>query len=118
MGLGPGKNTAITDGPARVDSRYRSEAQSHGITFRAELMITEYDPPTRFGFSGTDATGKFSHEFKLTPKQGGTRLKRTIKFDASLFQWLSFLIVLYPVRIPSAKRTLKMLKQRLEQKPG
>lgn len=114
----PVKITPITDGPIRVGSRYYSEAQSHGITFKAELVVTEYDPPKRFGFSGNDATGKFSHEFTLSSQPGGTLLRRKINFDATLLQWLTFLIVLYPVRIPSAKRTLQLLKQRLEQEAG
>lgn len=114
----PVKIVAIPDGPVGIGSRYRSEAQSHGITFKAELVVTDYDPPTHFSFAGTDATGNFSHEFKLIPQQGATLLKRTINFNATLFQWLTFLVVLYPVRIPSAKRTLQLLKQRLEQKPG
>lgn len=112
----PVKITAITNGPVGVGSRYRSEAQSHGITFKAELTVTEYDPPKRFGFSGSDATGNFSHEFVLTPQHNGTHLQRNITFDATFTQWLTFLIVLYPVRIPSAKRTLQLLRQRLEQK--
>ena len=106
---------AISDGTVGVGSRYRSEAQSHGINFQTELMVTEYDPPLRFGFSGSDTTGKFSHEFNLTPQPGGTLLHRKINFNATLFQWLTFMVVLYPVRIPSAKRTLQNLKQRLEQ---
>lgn len=112
----PVQIVAITEKPVRVGSRYRSEAQSHGITFKAELVVTKYDPPVCFGFSGVDATGKFSHEFKLIPQKGATLLKRKINFDATLLQWLTFLVVLYPVRIPSAKRTLQLLKQRLEQK--
>jgi uncharacterized protein YndB with AHSA1/START domain len=112
----PVKIAAITTGPVGIGSRYRSEAQSHGITFKAELTVTEYDPPRRFGFSGSDTTGNFLHEFALTPQQNGTHLQRKITFDATFLQWLTFLIVLYPIRIPSAKLTLQLLKQRLEQR--
>jgi len=113
----PVQITATTNGPIGIGSRYHSEAQSHGITFKAELVVTQYEPPARFGFSGKDATGKFSHEFLLSAHKDGTLLQRNIHFDASFLQWLTFLVVIYPVRIPSAKRTLNLLKKRLEQKP-
>jgi uncharacterized protein YndB with AHSA1/START domain len=106
--------TALTPGPVNLGSRYRSTAQSHGLTFNSELRVTEYLPPERFAFGGADATGKFSHEFTFQPHPSGTRVTRRIQFTATLAQWLVFLLVLYPVRLPSARRTLKLLKNRLE----
>ena len=110
----PVQIVALTSGPVTAGSRYRSTAQSHGVTFKTELEVTEYNPPSRFAFEGEDATGKFSHVFTFQPQAGGTLVTRRIRFDATLIQWLVFLVVLYPVRIPSAKRTLQQLKQKIE----
>ena len=105
---------ALTPGQISMGSRYRSTAQSHGITFNTELEVTEYSAPSRFAFVGEDATGKFSHVFTFQTHQGGTLLTRRINFTASFFQWLVFWVLLYPARIPSARRTLELLKARLE----
>jgi hypothetical protein len=93
-----------------VGSRYRSVAQSHGATFRTDLVVTRYEPPSAFGFEGADSTGQFRHLFTLTPQGRATRVRREIHFNATLLQWIVFYLVLYPVRIPSAKRTLELLK--------
>ncbi len=110
----PVQITALTSGKVRVGSRYRSTAQSHGVTFNTDLEVTEWNPPSQFGFQGEDATAKFSHLFTFRPYNDGTLVTRWIRFDATLIQWLAFLVVLYPVRIPSAKRTLQLLKEKME----
>ena len=104
----------LTSGEVAVGSRYRSTAQSHGVTFHTELEVTECEPPSRFAFRGADSTGQFDHLFTFQPRDQGTLVTRRIRFDATLIQWLVFLLVLYPVRIPSAKRTLGRLKERME----
>ena len=101
-------------GAPALGSRYRSEAQSHGVNFSTELVVTLFEPPRRFGFGGADATGEFSHEFSLTPSGDGTLVKRRITFQTTFSQWLAHLLVLYPVRMPSARRTLNRLKEKLE----
>jgi hypothetical protein len=84
------------------------------VTFNTDLKVTECDPPSRFAFEGEDATGKFSHIFTFQPQSGGTLVTRRIRFDATWIQWLVFLVVLYPVRMPSAKQTLQRLKEKME----
>ena len=106
--------TPVTGGAPALGSRYRSEAQSHGVNFSTELVVTLFEPPRRFGFGGADATGEFSHEFSLTPSGDGTLVKRRITFQTTFSQWLAHLLVLYPVRMPSARRTLNRLKEKLE----
>jgi uncharacterized protein YndB with AHSA1/START domain len=104
----------LSEGPIRVGSRYRSTAQSHGVTFHSELEVTECTPPTRFAFVGEDATGRVDHLFTFQSIDHGTLVKRRMQFDVNVVQWLAYLVVVYPVRIPSAKRTLQLLKDRLE----
>ncbi len=110
----PVRIVPLAAGEIGVGSRYRSTAESHGVTFNTDLEVTEWNPPSQFGFRGGDATGKFSHVFTLRPHKDGTLVTRRIRFDATLVQWLLFLVVLYPVRIPSAKRTLQLLKEKME----
>ena len=105
---------AISAEPAAAGSRYRSSAQSHGVTFTTDLEVTRFEPPACFAFQGEDATGKFQHIFTFRPHGGETLVTREIHFSTTLAQWLAFFLVLYPVRLPSAKRTLQLLKQRLE----
>ena len=68
----------LSPGPAAQGSRYRSSANSHGVTFQSELVVRQFEPPERFIFGGEDATGQFSHEFTFVPSGGGTLLKRRI----------------------------------------
>ncbi len=105
----------LSEGSISVGSRYRSTAQSHGVTFHSELEVTECIPPTRFAFVGEDSTGRVNHSFAFQSTDHGTLVKRQMQFDVNLLQWLAYLAVVYPVRIPSARRTLQLLKERLEQ---
>lgn len=106
---------ALSSGPLAVGSRYRSTAEFGGREIHAEFQVTEYEPPRRFGFAGKDTTGKYEHLFTLQPQSGGTLLKRTVRFDLTPGQWLMFQIILYPIRLPAARKALKLLKARLEQ---
>jgi len=105
---------AMSAGPIAVGSRYRSTARSHGATFTTELVVTRYELPACFAFEGEDATGKFRHIFTFQLRDGVTLVTREIRFSANLGQWLVFFLVLYPVRLPSARRTLQLLKQKVE----
>ena len=109
---------SASPGPVGVGSRYRSSAEFNGLQFVADLRVTIYDPPSRFGFGGQDSTGRFEHQFKLTPQARGTRVERRVSFQLTPAQWLMFLILLYPVRLPAARRALTLLKDRLEQLPA
>jgi len=113
----PLKIAAIAPGPVAVGSRYRSAAGSHGVDFHTDLTVTVFEPPVRFAFRGEDATAKFLHTFTFEPSQGGTLVRRQIQFQANLLQWLTHLLVVYPVRIPSARRTLQLLKEQIELHP-
>jgi Polyketide cyclase / dehydrase and lipid transport len=105
----------LVSGPVVVGSRYHSHAQLNNLQFETDLVITDYVPPTRFGFSGEDSTGKFQHLFIIQPTPNGTHLERQVSFSLSLRQWLLFLLILYPIRLPAAHKALAALKARLEQ---
>jgi uncharacterized protein YndB with AHSA1/START domain len=105
---------AVDDAPLGVGKTYRSYAQARGREFHADLVITEYDPPNVFAFSGTDETGKFSHRFTFEKIENRTRVTRNVKFDLSLGQYVFYLIALNSVRLPAARGALERLKERLE----
>jgi uncharacterized protein YndB with AHSA1/START domain len=108
----------ISPGPVTLGHRYRSTAQVNGITFTAELQITTYQPPFVFAFAGEDQTGQFEHRFTIRPTAHGAQVERHVRFTLTLRQWLLFLVLLYPVRLPAAKKALLLLKQRIEQRDG
>ena len=110
--------TALSNASIGVGSRYRSVVISHGGRFTADLSVSEYDPPSHFGFAGEDATGKFSHIFTFQPNQTGTLVTREIQLNVTVLQWLIFFVLLYPVRISAARRALQLLKERIEGKPN
>ena len=106
----------VSPGPAAVGSRYRSMAQVNGITFIAELQVTKYQPPREFAFAGEDETGRFEHRFTIQPHAHGAQVERQVRFTLTPRQWLMFLLLLYPVRLPAAKKALGLLKRRVEQR--
>lgn len=110
----PVEITTVEAMPRVVGSRYRSIAQSHGVTFHSELVVIRYDRPLRFAFYGEDSTGRVEHHFSFYRDGDGTRVERQMQFDVNFVQWLAYLAVLYPVRIPSARKTLQRLKTKLE----
>ena len=105
---------AVDDALLATGKRYRSHAIVRGNEFDAELQVKAYQPPTRFVFSGQDNTGKFQHTFTFTPANSGTRVERHVDFDLTSRQFLFYLAMLYPVRLPAANLALRLLKQRLE----
>lgn len=111
----PVEITVVESTPQKIGDRYRSIAQSHGVTFRSELVVTEYNPPVQFAFVGQDSTGRVEHRFRFHADGKDTRVERQMQFDVNFIQWLAYLAVVYPVRIPSARRTLQLLKAKLEE---
>ena len=101
-----------------IGSRYHSHAQLNNLQFETDLIVTDYLPPTRFGFSGEDSTGKFQHLFIIQPGPSGAHLERRVTFSLTRRQWLLFLLILYPIRLPAARKALLALKTRLENSPS
>jgi hypothetical protein len=109
---------ALTLGPIALGSRYHSHAQLNNLQFETDLEVIIYQPPTQFGFKGQDSTGQFQHLFTLTPTHTGTHLERAVSFSLTLRQWILFLLILYPIRLPAARKALQTLKTHLESQSG
>lgn len=106
--------TANDARPLSVGKTYQSAATVRGLAFRANLRVTVFEPPTRFGFAGDDATGQFTHLFTLAPHPSGTRVTRHITFQLTVRQWLMYWLLYYPVRLPAARQALAQLQKRLK----
>ena len=105
---------AADDSELAVGKRYRSHAKVGNLEFDAELIVTEFDVPNAFGFSGNDRTGGFAHRFVVKPAENGAVVSREITFDLTLKQYLFYLLTYYPVRLPAARKALARLKEQLE----
>jgi uncharacterized protein YndB with AHSA1/START domain len=104
----------LAPGPPAEGSRYRSRAKVNDLVFQAELEIQVLQRPNRLVFVGQDSTGQFRHQFSLTSVPGGTRVERRVDFSLSARQWLMYLVLLHPVRLPAARRALSRLAEHLE----
>lgn len=89
---------------------FRSHAVVKSLTFDATLTVTGHQPNRAFSFKGEDKTGAFEHHFTLQPQDGGTLVTRHVMFDLTLRQFLIYCVLLYPVRLPAARKALTQLK--------
>jgi carbon monoxide dehydrogenase subunit G len=96
------------------EDEFRSTARSKGKTVTATLRVIERTPPSRFAFASEDLTGKWVNRFTLEPSPTGTRVTRAISGQLSGPQLLLFWVVLYPVKKPNARRSLRKLKDLVE----
>ena len=97
-----------------VGSTYRSSADVGNLHFDASLTITQLAPPHTFAFSGKDKTGSFEHIFTFTPNNGGTTVKRQLNFDLTPMQYMMYLLLYFPVRLPASRTAMDNLKAKLE----
>ena len=104
----------LSSGPIAVGHQYLSTAQSRGITFKAEIEVTEFGPPKRFAFKGSDETGQFSHRFTFELQRDGTLVTRQTHLSANWIQTPIFLVALYPLRVFAARKALRLLKEKIE----
>ncbi len=89
---------------------YESIATSKGREFRARLIVLESEPPSRFAFRATDATGTYEHVFTLATEGAGTRVTRTITATGlTPGQRVLFYVVLPIVKKPNAGKALARL---------
>jgi uncharacterized protein YndB with AHSA1/START domain len=107
------------DGDGGVGTRYTSTARSKGKTITAEITVVKAEPGSVFGFEVEDLTGRYEHNFTMTPTEGGTDVERRIVASGlSPAQLLLFYLVLPTVKRPNAKRALENLKAQLEAGPA
>ena len=105
---------AVSAEPITIGSTFRSSADVGNLHFDADLTITQLNEPSIFAFSGKDKTGKFEHIFTFAPKTGGTLITRKLQFDLTPMQFMMYLLLYFPVRLPAARKAMDRLKTRLD----
>ena len=72
----------LADGPTGVGTRYRTNGRKgarRGVLRENEVVITEFEPPTRFGFAATEKAGTYRTTFVITSVTGGSRIERIVE---------------------------------------
>lgn len=106
--------TAESDGAPQLGSRYASSAEVGSLHFEANLTITAFERPSKFAFSGEDKTGRFHHTFTFERSGSNTTVTRKIQFDLTPIQYLMYLLLYFPVRLPAGRKAMDNLKAQLE----
>jgi hypothetical protein len=111
------KIEATSPGPSGVGSTFRSVGDDpFGKNIPNELRVTEYQPFSRFGFVSRDARlGDVSHQFTLTPQDGGTNVERKIWSEMSPLTALLVRLFVTPSAQSQNQQALQRLKARVEQ---
>jgi carbon monoxide dehydrogenase subunit G len=72
----------LSDGPIGVGTTFRETRVMSGKEASADLLVTSYEPDSRFGIS-TEAEGiKVAYRYDLSPEGTGTRLKWVCELEA------------------------------------
>ena len=71
----------LDSGPIGVGTRYRTAGQKgarKGPMRTTEVSVTEFEPPTRFGFEAIEAAGTYRTTFVISPLGTGSRIMRIV----------------------------------------
>ena len=104
---------AQTAGPVKVGSRYETTNHQFG-THVEPVTVTDYNPPTSFGYESTGTIGLVRHGFDLAPAGDSTRVTKWMDITKP-----SLLVKLFgPVIMRGApaaiEEDLRRIKARLE----
>ena len=81
---------ALSEGPAAIGSEYRSKVHFTGSDVEANLLVTEFQSPSRFCYVATDSSGVNTHEIDIRPENGGSRIERTTTSVMPLVVFIGF----------------------------
>jgi uncharacterized protein YndB with AHSA1/START domain len=82
------------EGPAAVGTRiHQVVAGPGGRGVAADIEITAYDPPTRYGFQVVAGPVRPRGEFRFAPTAGGSGTDVTFTLAADLTGWKRFVMV-------------------------
>ncbi len=112
------KIEAVTPGPVRVGSQYRTVGEIPGQKERPnELRVTHYQSPTRFAFVAKDPDFKeVTHEFTFNSQAGGTLMERAVTVRLPPLMAFVFRTLIFPlIGKPGMDKSLAALKAKLEQ---
>jgi len=108
--------TASTPGEIKVGSEYHSVGKTLYEDRHNNIRITAFQPPTIFSFVAHDPDFKdITHEFRLTPQDGGSLVERTITVHMSPMMAFLWNLVLFPlINKRENNRSMGALKGQLD----
>ena len=108
--------TALTQGEIKVGSEYHSVGKTLYEDRHNDIRVTAYQPSTMFSFVAHDPDFKdITHEFKITPQDGGSMVERTITVHMSTIMAFLWNLVLFPlINKRENNRSMGALKTQLE----
>ncbi len=111
---------AISDGPMRVGSRFRSVGWlPRRPQNENEIEVTALEPPSRFSFNAYDRGETFKNDFVLTARNGGTNVERIMDMPNPKGFVGVILPILFPLVVRRAiQKGMNLLKARVEGKPA
>ena len=116
----PWRLESFPPGAMSVGSRFRSIGDDAiGKQIPNEIIVTEYQPPTRFCFSCKDPRfpNPTMHEFTLMAQDGGTLLERKFTSNPGFPFDIVFKFVIEPFQgRPAMLRSMTRIKAKLESK--
>jgi Polyketide cyclase / dehydrase and lipid transport len=115
----------LTPGPVQLGSKYAVVGHQGGKEWPSEVEVTSYEPSHQFEFTatggpiGTPEGDPHRHEFRFTPKNGGTELevRRTDPAAPNWPTWFFnlFACLIMPILIRGRRiRTVERLRARLD----
>lgn len=113
--------TRLDSGPISVGTRYRTAGQKgarKGSMRTTEVVVTEFEPPSRFAFEATEAAGTYRTAFVISPLGTGSRVGRIV--DPPTTGLIAFLRhgVLGSVVRSYVQKNMDALRSRLDDGPG
>lgn len=108
--------TALTPGEIQVGSKYHSVGKTLNEERHNDITVTTYQPLTLFSFVAIDPDFKdITHEFRLTPQNGGTLVERTITVHMSPIMAILWNLLLFPlINKRENNRSMAALKGQLD----
>jgi uncharacterized protein YndB with AHSA1/START domain len=108
---------SLTPEPVRVGSRYKSFGEVAVQKNRPnELLVTHYEPPTRFTFTAQDPDfGEVINDFKFISQNGGTLMERTLTMKMNPWMAFAFKFFIQPlIGQPMMDKAFGRLREKLE----
>jgi hypothetical protein len=108
--------TALTPGEIKVGSEYHSVGKTLYEDRHNDILLTAYQPPTTFTFVAHDPDFKdITHEFNISPQNGGSLIERTITVHMSPMMAFLWNLVLFPlINKRENNRSMEALKGQLD----
>ncbi len=104
------KLEVLTEGPVKVGTRFRETRLMFNRECTEEMVVTEFEPPRRYVLAAESHGSSYRTELLFTPEGGGTKL--VMKFEATpltfMARMMSFMMKLM------MKQVVKMCSADLE----